>query len=179
MPTEKIKYIHPEFLQSIVKDIEILRQDVQHQERAHESLVEDFFAALGYQKHKDIKYRQGRIDITLEYEGQPLAVVEVKSDWALSKDRRMDALKQAYYYAHNIGVRYVILTNGETYMLFDRAKGLLWESNVLGEFRLTSLQDEDLRFIDRLRPQALGKPDLHELFRNLSEMFVSHRGEGS
>ena len=92
----------------------------------------------------------------------------------------MNAVReQAYRYAHSIGVRYVILTNGETYVIYDRLKGLSWDSNVLGEFRLTSLQDEDLMFIDRLRPQALGRPDLHELFRNLSEMFIRHRGEGS
>lgn len=172
--TEQIKYIRPDFLASVIGHIETLRSDAQHQERAHESLVEDFFVALGYQKHKDIKFRQGRIDVTLEYAGQPLAVIEVKRDWTLN----MNAVRQqAYVYAHSIGVRYVVLTNGETYVLYDRLKGLSWDSNLIGEFRLTSLQDEDVQLINRLRPKVFGNPDLHELFRHLSEMFAQQRGE--
>lgn len=174
LQTEEIKYVRPDFLASVIKDIESLRPDVRHQERAHESLVEDFFVALGYQKHKDIKFRQGRIDITLEYAGLPIAVIEVKRDWALN----MNVVRQqAYAYAHSIGVRYVLLTNGETYILYDRLKGLSWDSNLLGEFRLTALQDEDLKLIDRLRPKVFGNPDLHELFRHLSEMFAQQRSE--
>jgi len=76
-----------------------------------------------YQKHKEIKYRQGRVDITLESAGRPLAIVEVKRAWDLSAQTGMDAVKQAYGYAHDRGVRYVIVSNGDTYMLYDRLKG--------------------------------------------------------
>lgn len=69
----------------------------------------------------------------------------------------------------SIGVRYATLTNGETYVFYDRLEGFSWDSNIPREFRLTSLQAEDLTLIDRLRPQAFSNPDLHELFRHFSE----------
>ncbi len=128
-----------------------MRKEHNHKERAHESLVEDFFVALGYAKHKDIKYRQGRVDIKLETAGHTLLIAEVKAVWDLSFKNGIGAIKQAYGYAHDQGVRYAIVTNGDTYILFDRLKGLSWESNLLGEFQLTALQQEDLDLIDRLR----------------------------
>ncbi len=36
---------------------------------------------------KNIKFRRGRVDVTLS-EGQPLAIVEVKRSWDLSPDNR-------------------------------------------------------------------------------------------
>lgn len=173
-PEKGIRYIRPDFLELVIENLEALRKDPQHQERAHESLVEDFFVALGYRKHKDIKYRQGRVDLTLESDGHPLAVVEVKRSWDLSPDNRdgLDAVKQAYAYAHDKGVRYVIVTNGDVYLFYDRLKGLSWETNIIGEFRLTSLQNDDLKLVERLRPQNLSRPNIGEIFRNLSESFV-------
>jgi predicted Mrr-cat superfamily restriction endonuclease len=173
--TQEIEFIRPDLLKSVIESIETLRQDQQHQERAHESLVEDFLVAIGYQKHKDIKYRQGRIDVTLQFEGQSIAVVEVKRSWDLSWQGNMDAVKQAYSYANGVGIRYVILTNGDTYIIFDRLKGLSWETNLLGEFKLTSLQEDDQLLINRLRPSALSSTDLNELFRHLSESFPKRK----
>lgn len=68
----------------------------------------------------------------------------------------------------------MIVTNGDTYILFDRLKGLSWETNILGEFRLTSLQGEDLDLIERLKPSRMGKPDLAETLRHVSESFPKH-----
>ena len=84
---------------------------------------------------------------------------------------RSNTESRAYPYAHENGVRYVIVTNGDDYILFDRLKGLSWESNLLGVWKLTALREEDLKIIDRLRPERLSKPDLGELFQNLSEAF--------
>ena len=148
---KEIEILRPRDLKLVIQAVETLRKEHNHKERAHESLVEDFFVALGYAKHKDIKYRQGRVDIKLETAGHTLLIAEVKAVWDLSFKNGIGAIKQAYGYAHDQGVRYAIVTNGDTYILFDRLKGLSWESNLLGEFQLTALQQEDLDLIDRLR----------------------------
>jgi hypothetical protein len=76
-------------------------------------------------------------------------------------------------------VRYVLVTNGDTYILFDRFKGLSWESNLLGEFQLTALQQEDLALIERLRPARLSFPDPAEALRHLAESFSSRGTPGT
>lgn len=161
----------PEWLLPIIESIELLREDPKHQERAHESLVEDFFCAVGYRKHQDIKYRQGRVDITICADDKPVLLVEVKRDWDLSLYGGGHAVQQVYGYALDQGVRHVVVTNGDVYLLFDRLKGLSLDSNILGEFQLTALQEEDLEIIDRLRPANLENPNLEELFKLLSEAF--------
>jgi len=167
----KKQYVVPDYLKSVISSIQRLRADPNHQERAHESLVEDFFVALGYEKHKDIKYRQGRVDVSL-WEGKNLLViVEVKKDWNLSLYNSPDAVQQAYNYALDQGARWVILTNGDYYAVFDRLKGLSTSSNLIGEFRLTALEEEDLAIIQRMSRENLLKPNLEELFRYLSENF--------
>lgn len=180
IPNE-IEFIRPSDFRLVIKAVEVLRKERDHMERAHESLVEDFFVALGYVKHKDIKYRQGRVDIKIETAGHALLIAEVKADWDLSRANRngIDAIKQVYNYAHDQGVRYVIVTNGDIYILFDRLKGLSWESNLLGEFQLTALQQEDLALIDRLRPTRMNSPDLGEALRHLAESFTSKGSAGA
>lgn len=168
---KEIAIVRPPELKSVIEAIEILRKEPEHKERAHESLVEDFLVALGHRKHKDIKFRQGRVDIKIERGGYTILIVEVKTVWDLSFYNGSDAIKQAFNYAHEQGVRYVIVTNGDTYILFDRLKGLSYESNLLGEFQLTSLQQEDLALIDRLRPERLSNPNLGEALRHLAESF--------
>jgi hypothetical protein len=163
--------LRPEYLRPLIAGIEMLRKDREHQERDHEALVHDFFIQLGYGKYTDLKFRRGRIDLTIAADGLPLAVVEVKRTWDLDFESATKHIKQAYEYAHECGVRYVIVTNGDDYLLFDRLKGLTWESNLLGELRLTALQDEDLKLVDRLRPERLPNADLGELFKHLSEAF--------
>ena len=38
----------------------------------------------------------------------------------------------------------LFVTNGDTYIVFDRLKGFLGKNILLGEFQLTSLEKEDL-----------------------------------
>ena len=163
----------PEWLAPVVGSIEALRNDPKHQERGHESLVEDFFCALGFAKHQDIKYRQGRVDVAIWAKDRPVLLVEVKGDWELSRHTKAgaEAVQQAYRYALDQGVRYVAVTNGDVYLLFDRLKGLSLEANTLAEFQLTALQETDLDTIERLKPSRLEHANLHELFSFLSEAF--------
>ncbi len=168
-----IEIVRPPYLESVIQSVEILRKQSEHKERAHESLVEDFFVALGYRKHTDIKYRQGRVDIMLERAGRTILIAEVKAAWDLSFYNGISAIKQAYNYAQDQGVRNVIVTNGDTYIVFDRLKGLSWEKNLLGEFQLTALEQENIGLIDRLRPGRLGSDDIGETLRHLSECFTT------
>jgi len=167
----KKKYVVPDYLRGIIGSIKKLRSDPEHQERAHESLVEDFFCALGYEKHRDIRYRQGRVDISIWEGDNVLVVVEVKRDWNLSLYNSPEDVLQAYKYALDRGSRYVILTNGDYYAIFDRLKGLSSSSNLVGEFRLTALEEDEEVIIQRMSRNKLLKPDLEELFRYLSESF--------
>lgn len=135
---------------SIIAQIAELKKDPLHQERAHESLVENFFHALGYKSFKDIRHRQGRIDLSIQKEGKTLLVAEVKRDWMLTM-RDKSVLQQAYQYALETGARFVMITNGDYYAIYDRSAGLSYESNFQGEFVLTALKDEDLSIINSLR----------------------------
>lgn len=168
---KEIRTVRPVELKLVIEAVEVLRKEPEHKERAHESLVEDFFVALGYVKHKDIKYRQGRVDIRIKPAGHTLLIAEVKNDWGLSFDNSIEAVEQAYWYAHKEAVRHVIVTNCDSYIVFDRLKGLSWESNLLGEFQLTAFRQEDLALIDRLRPARLSSTDFGETLRHLAESF--------
>ncbi|MCH9019465.1 MAG: type I restriction enzyme HsdR N-terminal domain-containing protein [Proteobacteria bacterium] len=170
-PIDRVEYVRPDWLEEVIRSVELLQKDPEHKERANESLVEDFLSSLGYAKHRDIRYRQGRVDVTVFADGKPAIVVEVKRDWNLSTYNAQGAIQQAYNYAYERGVRFVVVTNGDNYMFFDRLKGLSYETNLFGEFCLTALQEEDLHVIDRLRPDRIAKIDVKELLQHLSEAF--------
>lgn len=167
---EPVVVATPDFLQPIVKGIEILREDNKHQERAHESLVEDFLVALGYEKHRDIKFRQGRVDITIFDNDRPVVVFEIKRNWELNAQDR-GVIKQAYNYSLEQGIRFVVITNGDYYLLMDRLKGLSFDTNVIGEFTLSGLQEDSLSLIDSLRPESLRSNNVKQIFERLSEGF--------
>jgi hypothetical protein len=169
-PQVEIPQVQPEWLSGILDGISRLRKDPSHQERAHESLVEEFLVALGYRRHEDIKFRQGRIDLTLHIGGRPVLLFEVKRDWGLSFERA-DVLRQAYDYALTHGIRLVAVTNGDYYLFFDRLKGLSYESNVVAEFTLSALVGDDVASIDRIRPDRVGGSNVHEILSLLAECF--------
>jgi hypothetical protein len=174
MPKQKqkaSKRVIPDYAKSIISSIERLKADPNHQERGHESLVEDLFCALGYVKHSDIKYRLGRVDVSIWEGKNMLAIVEVKKDWNLSLYNSPKAVQQAYNYALDQGARYVILTNGDYYAIFDRLKGLTTSSNLIGEFRLSALTEDETPLVDRMAKSKLTNSNVEELFRYLSECF--------
>ena len=171
-----VKFNPPEYLHSLIDRIINFRKDAEHHERGHESLVEELLVILGYRRDVDIKYRLGRIDISL-WEGKAqLAVIEVKRDWNLSLINAADAIKQAYWYAHETGCRLVIVTNGDDYLLFDRIKGLSINSNMIGQFRLSSLAEDDVQIIYRLKPDNLRHPNIPEILKHITESFDNTKG---
>lgn len=148
----------PGWLSELVEGIRKLKATPHVLERAHESLVEDFFAALGYDKRSDIEWRSSYIDLSLRDNKGVLAVVEVKSDWGLAEGtkRFKNALDQGYRYSHESEARYVIVTNGDFYAVHDRTRGLSYTANRLGQFRLTKLKEEELGLIESLKKGMLG-----------------------
>ena len=161
----------PSEFEGVLDSINSLRADPDHLERAHESIVEEFLVALGYVKHKNIRYQRNRLDISIWDNQIPQILFEVKRDWDISQYTHQGAIKQAYNYALEYGIRYVVVTNGDDYIVFDRMKGLSLNSNSLGFFKLTALQQEDIELINKLRQQSIATPDIKELFINLSEAF--------
>ena len=152
----KVSYERPETFERLILEIEILKNDSEHKERAHESLVESFYDLLGFDKHTDIKYRQGRVDIGISYQNRPIIVNEIKKDWHLSyKDKNV--IKQGYGYAIENGARFVVVTNGDYYAIFDRSKGLDITSNLIGEFYLTKLNMNCLAVIEKFKKENLLK----------------------
>lgn len=144
----------PSFLKQLVDDIRKLKEDPEHKERDHESLVESFYEKLGYIKVEEIKYRRGRIDIKIQLNGKTIIVNEVKPNWNLSYSKP-GVLKQAFNYALEAGSRYVIITNADYYAIFDRNKGYSYHDHLVGEFRLSMLTQEDLKSIELLKKEVL------------------------
>ncbi|MFH1317835.1 MAG: hypothetical protein ABIH71_02320, partial [Candidatus Omnitrophota bacterium] len=154
LESKPVAFLSPEWLGGLIRDINILKEDREHKERAHESLVETFYELLGFSKYTDIKHRQGRIDISVAIDNKILIVNEVKKDWDLSW-RNRKALSQAYNYALEIGALYVILTNGDYYAIFDKRQGHSYDSQLVGDFKLTKLREEDLGLIKKLKKENI------------------------
>jgi len=144
----------PDWVKKIIEEVFILKNDAGHYERDHEDLVANFFKMLGYAQFKDIKFRRGNIDIRIDKNNKPMIVIEVKSDWALSMQNK-GAREQAFRYALDAGARYVIVTNGDYYCLYDRKKGLSYEEQFLGDFQLSNLSEEGLQLIEMLKKSNL------------------------
>lgn len=163
----KIEYIKPDWSLSLLESIDLLKRDSEHQERAHEALVAAFLGALGYKEHEDFKYRRGRMDISLHNKDRAVVLFEVKRDWGLSASS-FGTVKQAFGYALEHGIRFVVITNGDYYCLFDRLKGLGYEDSIVGEFALSALQEGDLTTVDELRPDNIFTVDAAETLRRVA-----------
>jgi len=147
----------PEWISSVVENVAKLKKDGDHRERAHEALVEELFVALGYTSITDIKYQQGRIDIKICQDEQTLIVIEVKRNWALTRNNR-DYLEQAFKYAQRpeISARYVIITNGDRYCIYDQdLRGRSYEEKFMGEVSLLQLTKTGLQLLDKMKKGCL------------------------
>ncbi|MBA7556667.1 hypothetical protein ES705_49383 [subsurface metagenome] len=109
---------------------------------------------LGYAQFRDIKFQRGSIDIRIDKNNKPMIVIEVKSDWALSRQNK-GAREQAFRYALDAGARYVIVTNGDYYCLYDRREGYSYEEYFIGDFQLSNLSEEGLQLIEILKKSNL------------------------
>jgi len=141
------------WLEPVIQQVWRLKEQSKTLEREHEDAVAHFFEVLGYQRGSQIKFQRGLVDILIELEDQagigPL-VVEVKRDWALSKESRKH-IHQAYRYALEQGARFVIVTNSDRFLIYDRTKGLDLTDQFVGDFQLTHVTQPGLALIERFR----------------------------
>ena len=144
----------PDYLQPLIDNISKLKEDLEHKERAHESLVELFYELLGYERFSEIKYQTGRIDVSIQIKGETIIVNEVKRDWKLNR-KNPKVVKQAYNYAHEVGSRYVIITNGDYYAIFDQTNGFSYENHFVCEFNLSTLTKETVKFVEMMKKENL------------------------
>jgi hypothetical protein len=131
-----------------------LQDDQGHQERDHESLVEEFLVFLGYKISEDFNYRRGRIDICIQRNGNPHVIIEVKRDWPLCRDSK-EVVRQAFHYALEHGARYVIITNGDYYALFDQQRGLSYDDKFVLEFTISKLEPSEFNLMAQIRKEIL------------------------
>jgi len=131
-----------------------LRFQKQHTERNHEAIVEELFRALGYEPLDEIRFQQGRMDILISSNDKPLITIEVKADWALSSENKQ-YIEQAFRYANEFGTPLVIVTNGDKYIVYDRRRGLDYESQLVGDFKLTNLTQRGMGILETLRKSEL------------------------
>jgi predicted type IV restriction endonuclease len=141
-------------LRSLINDIRQLQRDHNHQERDNESLVEKFFACLGYSSVSEIKFRRNNIDILIANNNESLITVEVKRRWSLNKND-IKTLRQAFNYSMESGTRYVMISNGDYYVLYDRNLGHKYDDMFKFEFTLTKLKEKDLEKVNYLRKGKL------------------------
>ena len=118
---EPDEFIVPDWLRPITDRIKSLRGQTDHSERDHEAIVEELFRVLGYTPTDEIKFQRGRIDIIIEIQNKPLITVEVKKDWDLS-ERNTAYVQQAFNYSNETGTKFVVVTNGDRFLIYDRAR---------------------------------------------------------
>ena len=120
-------------------------------ERNMEDVVKQFLVELGHPQ-SSIQFRVGHMDLRLiDQDGRPFAVFEVKR--SLEKDKgRKKARRQAFDYAMESGARFVVLTDGDVYEIYDRELPGDYAATRCGRFQLTRLRKGDAQIIDLLRP---------------------------
>jgi hypothetical protein len=136
--------------------ISIVREFRDRGEEEKRQLVAQFFhQVLGYKrarvriehKHNDVRVHDRR--------DQPWLVVEVKSLLDTERDRRA-ARRQAFDYAHRLGMRFVVISDGDYYEIFDRCSGqrVRYDEMRQGSFRVTALRLRDSDLLNLLAAEC-------------------------
>jgi hypothetical protein len=151
---QQSSYVIPENFQVLIEHIKRLKEDHEHKERAHESLVQDYYELMGYSKFEEIKFQIGRIDVCIKVNNKPAIVTEVKRDWKLSKSHA-EVVEQAYNYANEVGATLIVITNGNYYAIYNRQNGFSYDENFIGEFTLTEITEDKLNLMRLLSKDNL------------------------
>ncbi|MCE9529444.1 MAG: type I restriction enzyme HsdR N-terminal domain-containing protein [Planctomycetales bacterium] len=114
------------------------------EEEKRQLVAQFFYEVLGYKrarvrsehKHNDVQVYDRR--------EQPWLVVEVKPLLETERDRRA-ARRQGFDYAHRHGMRFVVISDGDFYEIFDRCAGqrLRYDEMRQGSFHLSALRSRD------------------------------------
>jgi hypothetical protein len=101
-----------------------------------------------------IIFQRGRIDVILrDGTGRVAAVFEVKRSLA-SESERSAARRQAMDYAAQTGAPVLAITDSDRYEVYDRRRGLDFDSMSCGRFQLTDFDVTAGPALDLLRPDA-------------------------
>ena len=79
-----------------------------------------------------------------------MIVNEIKRDWRLTHEYQ-HVVEQGYGYAQQIDAKYVVITNGDYYAIYNRSKGLNYDKDFVGNFFVTRLGRNDMRLINLLK----------------------------
>lgn len=128
-----------------LRDVEAMRGRGEEEQR--QLVVRLFSEILGYRR-TSIRSEHERNDVcVLDRNDAPWLVAEVKGSLETEAEIRR-ARRQGFDYAHRHGARYVVLSDGDYYEIYDRTIGtrLLYREMRMGNFRLTAfkLRDRDL-----------------------------------
>lgn len=124
-------------------------------ERNHEDAVKNLLVSLGHDPNR-IRFQSGHMDLQVQdHTGKSVIVVEVKRSIA-SEPQRNSAIRQGFDYANRAGARFVVISDADRFEVYDRTRGLDYESMLCGKFQLTNFSQSDSDVLDLLRPQTVG-----------------------
>jgi hypothetical protein len=145
----------PEFILPPIPSAESLLARVRHvqgmPERNMEDVVKAFLVQLGHAESA-VAFQVGHVDVRVNDEqGKGRIVVEVKKSLRIEKVRQ-DALRKGFDYAGRVGAPLVVITDADTYEVYDRRRGMDYGSMLCGQFQLTRFNHVDETLLDLLRP---------------------------
>lgn len=145
----------PEFVLPPIPNAESLlariRQVQGLPERNMEDVVKAFLLQLGHAESA-VAFQVGHVDVRVNDEhGKGRIVVEVKKSLRIEKVRQ-DALRKGFDYAGRVGAPLVVITDADTYEVYDRSRGMDYDSMLCGQFQLTRFNHADGTVLDLLRP---------------------------
>lgn len=121
-------------------------------ERQIEDLVKQFLLKLGHSP-LTIQFQKGRIDISVHNESDKIVCVyEVKRSLA-STPKKEEARRQANDYSCRVGARLFVITDADFFEIYDRKKGVDYDSMFCGGFQLTRYDSSKNHLLDLLRPE--------------------------
>jgi len=120
-------------------------------ERNMEDVVKAFLVSLGHPESA-ISFQVGHVDVRVgDDRGKGRIVVEVKRSLRVEKARQ-DALRKGFDYASRHGTPLVVVTDADIYEVYDRTRGMDYDSMCCGRFQLTGFTEADQPVMDLLRP---------------------------
>ena len=70
-------------------------------------------------------------------------------------EKNTDYVQQAFNYSNETGTKFVVVTNGDKFLIYDRARSFRLAEMLSANFELTKLNDEGLRSLQSLKKSEL------------------------
>jgi len=143
----------PSIEETIEEDVKLLARAFT--EGKKEGLVVFLFNMLGYGPHPPNYENDDFAVHAIGPSARKIMVYRVKPS-VLAATNVRQARFEAFGHAMDVGAQLVVVTDGDTYEVYDRTKGLDYESTLRGTFQLTSFNlKDDLRLLDLLSSKGL------------------------